>query len=164
MISPNTLETTRNLLLVVILLLSCTTVGHAQTSTEAPEQLRGTAENGKTVILYPDGTWEYEDVRLYDVSREDIISHAYIDLSRATPSIVIKWTDGDTFDVLIQNPPNRLKQRETIRLLGVDTPELHHNGEAEPFSFEAGEYTKVRVYNKKVLLAFDRRLRDQYER
>ena len=153
----------QQLLIGALLLAVCATL-HTQTSTEEPSQLRATTEDGKTVILYADGTWEYEDARLYDVSRTDIRSSADVDLSQATEAVVIKWTDGDTFDVLIQSPPNRLKQRETIRLLGVDAPELNHEGQVEPFSFEASEYTKDRVYNKAVLLVFDRRLRDQYGR
>ena len=154
----------RNFLLVAILMVGITIADDAQSNGEESDEIKATTEEGKAVILYPDGTWEFEDARLYDVSRTDIRSFADVDLSQATKAIVIKCTDKDTFDVLIQNPPNRLKKQETIRLLGVDAPELHHNGEAEPFSFEASEYTKERVYNKKVLLAFDHRLRDQYDR
>ena len=153
----------QQLLIIALLLAVCATL-HTQTSDEEPSQLRATTEDGKAVILYADGTWEYEDARLYDVSRTDVRSCADVDLSWATEAVVIKWTDGDTFDVLIDNPPNRLKQRETVRLLGVDAPELNHDGKAEPFSFEASEYTKDRVYNKTVLLVFDHRLRDQYGR
>ncbi len=46
----------------------------------------------------------------------------------------------------------------------MDAPKLNHEGQAEPFSFEASEYARDRVYNKAALLVFDWRLRDQYGR
>ena len=106
---------------VVVLLLVGVAILPAQTDADESDQFRATTEDGRTVILYSDGTWEYEDARLYDVSRANVGNTADVDLSQATEAVVIKWTDGDTFDVLIQNPPNRLEQRETIRHLEATT-------------------------------------------
>lgn len=151
-------------LLIAMSVLYLTAIAGAQSDSGESAQLQATTIDGRQVILYPDGTWEFEDNRLYNVSKADIGSYAEADFSLTTQAIVIKHTDGDTFDVLMQKPPNRLNNRETIRLLGVDTPELNHNGDPEYFAIEASEYTKKRVYNKKVYLAFDFRLRDRYDR
>ncbi len=153
----------RKLLIAMLVLYLPATAG-AQSNAEESTQIRATTVDGRQVILYPDGTWDFEDDRLYNVSKADIGSYAEVDFSLTTRAIVIKHTDGDTFDVLIQKPPSRLNTQETIRLLGVDTPEFNRNGDPEYFAIEAGEYTRKRVYNKKVHLAFDFRLRDRYER
>ena len=147
-----------------MLVLWLSAIAGAQSDSGESEQLRAKTADGRQVILYPDGTWDFEDNRLYNVNEADIGSYAEVDLSLTTQAIVIKHTDGDTFDVLIQKPPNRLKNRETIRLLGVDAPEFNRSGDSEYFAGEASEYTKNRVYNKKVYLAFDFRLRDRYDR
>ena len=148
-------------LLIAILVLCLTAIAGAQTESG---EIRATTADGRQVILYPDGMWEFEDSRLYNVSKADIGGYAGVDFSLMTQAIVIKHTDGDTFGVLMQKPPNRLNNRETIRLLGVDTPEFNRSGDPEYFAIEASEYTRRRVYNKKVYLAFDFRLRDRYDR
>ena len=63
---PNT-RMMRNLLLVVMLMVGVTIVDDAQSNGEESNQVRATTEDGRSVILYADGTWEYEDTRLYDV-------------------------------------------------------------------------------------------------
>jgi micrococcal nuclease len=151
-------------LVIVMLVLCLSAIAGAQSDNGESEQLRAIMADGRQVILYPDGTWEFEGNRLYDVSEADIGSYTEVDFALTTQAIVIKHTDGDTFDVLIQKPPNRLKNRETIRLLGVDAPEFNRSGDPEYFAVEASEYTKNRVYNRKVYLSFDFRLRDRYDR
>jgi micrococcal nuclease len=73
--------------------------------------------------------------------------------------------DGDTVRVRIASPPEGLNVVETIRLLGVDTPEtVHPNRPVEAFGREASDFTKSRLLGKRVYLAFDWDLRDRYGR
>jgi len=73
--------------------------------------------------------------------------------------------DGDTVKVRISNPPINLSEEETIRLLGVNTPEtVHPNQAVQYFGKEASDYTKKNLLNKNVYLAFDWDLRDRYGR
>ena len=121
-------------LLIAILVLCLTVIAGAQTESG---EIRATTADGRQVILYADGTWEFEDSRLYNVSKADIGGYAGADFSLMPQAIGIKHTDGDTFDVLMQKPPNRLNNKETIRLLGVDTPEFNRSGDPEYFAIEA---------------------------
>jgi micrococcal nuclease len=78
---------------------------------------------------------------------------------------VVGHVDGDTVRVRIANPPPELKVVETIRLIGVDTPEtVHPNRPVERFGREASDFTKARLLNTRVRLAFDWDLRDRYGR
>ncbi len=67
------------------------------------------------------------------------------------PARVISVTDGDTVHVLWYN------KNIKIRMLGVNTPEIAHNGQpAEPYGVEAMEYTKAHLPNSSwVGLEFD---------
>jgi micrococcal nuclease len=54
---------------------------------------------------------------------------------------------------------------ETIRLIGVDTPETVHPSRAvERFGKEASDFTREGLLGKPVYLAFDWDLRDRYGR
>ena len=78
---------------------------------------------------------------------------------------VIGHVDGDTVKVGIANPPKNLSEVETIRLLGVDTPEtVHPYQSVQQFGIEASDYTKNRLLGQDVYLAFDWDLRDRYGR
>jgi micrococcal nuclease len=78
---------------------------------------------------------------------------------------VVDLVDGDTVRVRINAPPGELNLVETIRLLGVDTPEtVHPSRPVERFGREAGDYTKRALLGKRVYLAFDWDLRDRYGR
>jgi micrococcal nuclease len=73
--------------------------------------------------------------------------------------------DGDTVRVRIENPPPGLSALETVRLLGVDTPEtVHPSRPVEAFGKEASDFTRNRLLGKTVYLAFDWDLRDHYGR
>jgi micrococcal nuclease len=74
--------------------------------------------------------------------------------------------DGDTVRVRIANPGAELLGLvETIRMIGVDTPEtVHPRRKVEFFGKEASDFTKARLLGKPVLLAFDWDLRDRYGR
>ena len=64
--------------------------------------------------------------------------------------------DGDTI---------KTNQHETIRFLGVDTPELHHpHRPTECYANEAKQFTKKQVLNKRVLLTFEYPYKDKYNR
>jgi len=78
---------------------------------------------------------------------------------------VIEHIDGDTVRVRISSPPKDLSAVETIRLLGVDTPEtVHPNQAVQIFGKEASDYTRNKLLNKDVYLSFDWDLRDRYNR
>ena len=102
---------------------------------------------------------------LYRVNTAGIRNSAAADTSRMVRAEVIGHVDGDTVRVRINNPPAGLNLVETIRLLGVDTPEtVHPNREAERFGQEASEFTRANLFGRNVFLAFDWDLRDRYGR
>jgi len=69
---------------------------------------------------------------------------------------VIRVVDGDTFV---------LETKDKVRLLGVDTPELHHPQKpVQCFSQEAKDFTAKQVLNQKVKLTFEGQRRDRYGR
>lgn len=78
---------------------------------------------------------------------------------------VIRAIDGDTIEVSIGGA------RETVRLLGVDTPEITHaeapdgrQGHDECFGPEATEFTATRLAGRVVTLELDEVQRDRYGR
>ena len=102
---------------------------------------------------------------LYRVNEAELRNVQAADLSRALPVEVIRHVDGDTVGVQIANPPEGLSERETIRLIGVDTPEtVHPTRQVEQFGREASEYTRQQLFGKQVFLVFDWDLRDRYGR
>jgi micrococcal nuclease len=102
---------------------------------------------------------------LYQVNREEPSRSSAVDFARLLPAEITGCVDGDTVRVRIPSPPSALKTIETIRLIGVDTPEtVHPRREVEAFGKEAGEFTKERLSGKSVRLAFDWELRDRYGR
>ncbi|MDR0403545.1 MAG: thermonuclease family protein [Treponema sp.] len=135
--------------------------GYGSCSICKPPRLSGAdsaaVENGSTGGA--DGGTLYR-VNLAEPSRcEDV------DFSRLVRAEVVDHVDGDTIRVRIPNPPDGLGVVETIRLIGVDTPEtVHPRREVEFFGEEASNYTKSRLLGKMVYLAFDWDLRDRYGR
>jgi len=102
---------------------------------------------------------------LYRVNISEPKNCEAVPFSMLLPAEVIHHVDGDTIRVSINNPPAGLKTVETIRLIGVDTPEtVHPQKEVETFGKEASDFTKDRLYGKTVFLAFDWDLRDRYGR
>jgi len=78
---------------------------------------------------------------------------------------VIGHIDGDTVKVNIPSPPKDISTAETIRFLGVDTPEtVHPNQAVQQFGKEASDYTMKNLLDRDVYLAFDWDLRDRYGR
>jgi micrococcal nuclease len=102
---------------------------------------------------------------LYRVNRANLLKTRDAQLSLMVPAEVVGHVDGDTVRVRISNPPLDLKTLETIRMIGVDTPEtVHPNKPVEYFGQEASNFTKERLLGKQVYLAFDWDLRDRYGR
>ena len=72
---------------------------------------------------------------------------------------VVAVADGDTIEVA------RDGERDTVRLLGVDTPETRHPTEpVECFGPEAAAYTARRLTGRTVHLEGDVEARDLYDR
>jgi len=119
-----------------------------------------TGESPQDEIVYVTANSELYRVNIFDLKKS---SDANIDLMlKAT---VIKHIDGDTVRVRFSNPPKDISSEETIRLLGVDTPETVHTKKAvQRFGKEASEYTENSLLGKDVYIAFDWDLRDRYKR
>jgi micrococcal nuclease len=76
-----------------------------------------------------------------------------------TPALVVDAVDGDTIHVQIG------ARVETIRLLGVDTPETHHPTKpVQCFGPEAAAFTARRLTGRTVQLEDDVERRDRYGR
>ena len=104
-------------------------------------------------------------VELYRVNMAGLGSSAAADTSRMLRAEVIGHIDGDTVRVRIESPPPPLRVVETIRFIGVDTPEtVAPNRPVEHFGLEASEFTRSHLFGKNVFLAFDWDLRDRYGR
>jgi micrococcal nuclease len=102
---------------------------------------------------------------LYRVHAAELKTAGSADIQRMLRAEVVDHVDGDTVRVRIANPPEGIGVVETIRMLGVDTPEtVHPNKELEYFGAEASDFTKARLLNQNVYLAFDWDLRDRYGR
>jgi micrococcal nuclease len=111
------------------------------------------------------GTFAAAAGELYRVNAEGITTCAGADLGRMTRAEVIEHVDGDTIRLRVFNPPPGLRAVETVRLLGVDTPEtVHPNKPVERFGKEASAFTQSRLSGKTVYAAFDWDLRDRYGR
>ena len=72
---------------------------------------------------------------------------------------VVTVVDGDTIKVSLAG------KTESIRLIGVDTPEtVHPSKPVEPYGPEASQYTKTNLEGKTIWLEFDVEERDRYGR
>mgnify|MGYP000892792595 CR=1 FL=1 len=72
---------------------------------------------------------------------------------------VVRVIDGDTVEVEIDG------KRETVRMIGVDTPEtVHPEKEVEYYGKEASNFTKSKLEGKDVQLELDVQERDRYGR
>ena len=96
---------------------------------------------------------------LYDVTVAGLRHYADADRARMTPATVTRYVDGDTFHVRMPCPPPGPEADETVRLLGIDTPEV-----GEPGAAEAARYVQQLTQGDTVFLAFDFRRRDRYNR
>ena len=102
---------------------------------------------------------------IYRVNEAGLASSGDACINLMLPADVVGHIDGDTVRVRIPNPPVGLSVIETIRLLGVDTPEtVHPNRAVEHFGQEASDFTRAKLYGQTVFLAFDWDLRDRFGR
>jgi micrococcal nuclease len=106
-----------------------------------------------------------ESAGIYRVSAANLTSYTAADISQMIKGEVVDHVDGDTVRVRIANPPGGFSAVETIRMIGVDTPEtVHPRREVEFFGREASEFTKSRLLDRPVYLALDWDTRDRYGR
>ena len=78
----------------------------------------------------------------------------------ATAAVVIEVVDGDTIRVRTADGGT-----DTVRILGVDTPETKHPSKpVECFGPEATEFTRSRLLGANVILEDDVEPRDRYDR
>lgn len=136
----------------------------------SPQQKKGadstiirvvTPEN-KIILLHPDNTWEYESVETNADSffaNADTMGTPKVQFKNVIRATVIDYKDGDTFDVLIENPVAGLREKETVRLLGVDAPELAGD---EFFATNAAIYTKQLLKGNSIYLVLGSRSRDSF--
>jgi endonuclease YncB( thermonuclease family) len=104
-------------------------------------------------------------VGIYRVNVAGLKSYTRADPARMLRAVVVRHIDGDTVYVSMPNPPPHLANYESVRLIGVDTPEtVHPNKPVQRFGREASEFTRRRLLHKTVYLAFDWNLRDAYGR
>jgi micrococcal nuclease len=102
---------------------------------------------------------------LYRVNTAGPARSSRADWQKMLPAVVVGHVDGDTVRVRIPRPPGGLGAVETIRLLGVDTPEtVHPSRPVERFGKEASAFTKAALLDREVRLCFDWDLRDRYGR
>ena len=108
---------------------------------------------------------ETSAVELYRVNKAGLKNSSEADTGLMVKARVIKHVDGDTVRVQIFDRPDELNAEETIRFLGVDTPEtVHPNQLVQHFGREASDFTMSRLLGRDVYLAFDWDLRDRYGR
>ena len=82
-----------------------------------------------------------------------------------TRGVVVRHVDGDTVYVSIPRPPRGVKGYESVRFIGVDTPEtVHPRKTVERFGKQSSEFTRTFLLTQPVFLAFDWQLRDRYDR
>jgi micrococcal nuclease len=106
-----------------------------------------------------------EAAELYRVNVSDLKKPEEADVARMTRAVVVRHVDGDTVYVSVPRPPEGIKGYESVRFIGVDTPETVHPQKAvEFFGKEASDFTKSHLLNQPVYLAFDWELRDRYDR
>jgi len=87
-------------------------------------------------------------------------THNSIDAQAAPLVRVVRVIDGDTIEVCCIGC-----KRESIRYIGINTPETHHATKGvEAYGKEAAEANAKLVAGKTVRLEFDVRRRDQYGR
>lgn len=73
---------------------------------------------------------------------------------------VVRVVDGDTISVALRGG-----RRETVRILGVDTPETVKRGTpVQCYGPEASAFTKSRLTGRAVRLELDAEVRDRYGR
>lgn len=100
---------------------------------------------------------------LSNINNEKIQIYPFLELEKQNKDKlykVIRVVDGDTIKISFND------KQETIRLIGVDTPESVHSDSNKniPEGSIASDYTKDRLEGKEVKLEFDVQPKDKYGR
>ncbi|MGI6433219.1 MAG: thermonuclease family protein [Sphaerochaetaceae bacterium] len=99
--------------------------------------------------------------KLYRVNVEELSFSQEADITKMRQATVVRVVDGDTVRVVF----GREQEEHIVRLIGIDTPEtVHPSKPVEYFGQQASEFTKSRLQNQTVFVAFDWDIRDKYGR
>lgn len=102
---------------------------------------------------------------LYRVDLSRIEKTSQADLTKMLATIVSRSVDGDTIEVTIPVPPAGITSVETVRLIGIDTPEISDpNEKVKASGLAASVFMRQSLLGKIALLAFESTLRDKYGR
>ncbi|MDR3300993.1 MAG: thermonuclease family protein [Spirochaetaceae bacterium] len=102
---------------------------------------------------------------IYRVHLANLKSYRDADTSKMLVATVIRHVDGDTVRLEFENPITPVNKIETIRMIGVDTPEtVDPRKSVQFFGKEASDWTKTALLGKKVFVALDWDTRDKYKR
>lgn len=93
----------------------------------------------------------------YDVTVAGLHDYRDADIRMMTPATVTRHIDGDTLEASIDDPTPGMRATETVRLMGVDTPEQGERGAAEAL----GYVQRRAAVGQPVYLAFDFQRRDR---
>ncbi|MDZ7859729.1 MAG: thermonuclease family protein [Candidatus Krumholzibacteriota bacterium] len=116
-----------------------------------------TSGDGRRFVLNRNGSWEYSGE---ESSFKIFIDSKEITFKHSIRARAVKCKDGDTFEVIIEENHPGLNHNETVRLLGIDAPELDR--EERPAK-EALKYLSARLKGKRLYLVFDKdRKRDSF--
>lgn len=134
--------------MTAFLLLFALACVSAENEPKSPDS--GKSDSGNVVETEPDPIDEVDETNLpqgSDPCRDPVLG---------TVSSVI---DGDTIKV------ETGRGRETVRLIGIDTPEVDHDGpDDECFGEEAKAYLTAMINGDRVWLTFDSECQDHYGR
>ena len=131
----------------------------------AEETIAAYTVDGKGVHLHEDGTWEYSgEIGFFDVERNGIESVDEISIGDLPTCILTDVTDGDTIKVAFANPAPGIQMVESIRMLGIDAPELAAPTGPEPLAIEARDFVVERTAEPTLYLAFESRWRGDFGR
>ena len=100
---------------------------------------------------------------VYDVGATGVAAMADADVRLMTAARVLTIIDGDTFTVRVASPPHGMRTTETVRVRGIDAPELADPGTAGA-ARAATDHLEVLLAGGEVRLAFDFRRRDRFDR
>ena len=145
--------------LIIVLLGVCT----AQLFGD--DTIKAYTVDGKGVLLHEDGSWEYTGkIGFFDIERNGIASVDEIVIADLLPGSLIGVIDGDTIKVVFVDPPPGIQTEESIRLLGIDAPELNASTGSGPLATEAREFVVEHTADSTVYLAFESRWRGDFGR
>ena len=103
--------------------------------------------------------------QLFRVNEHNVRTSLEVQVRYLLPVFVNRVIDGDTIVVDIENPPEGLQNRERVRFLGIDAPEMASRSRpAEHFAHESTQRAREMLEHRTVYLAFDWDLRDRFGR